>query len=104
MIVSYAKLSIENCHVCLNERVMAVDLLYSELEKIFPQTESYSGEAQLEFGYDLNVETLYINVNYRDAAFNTENLMMLSIDGLIQIDALRRYCEMVLDHHKACKD
>jgi hypothetical protein len=97
-----AKLHLDNCEVTLNLGVN--ECLESELEKIFPQTRP-AGGCSLCASYDLSEEVLYIDMDYDiEGAFKKENLLMISIDGLENIDALRRYCEMVLDHHKAAEE
>lgn len=99
-----SRLIIDCCHVNLNTGVSGAEALEGELHKIFPQRE-HEGHCDLEFSYDLNVETLYINMNYdRPNCGPEENLMMVCVDGLENVDALRRYCEMVLDHHAKAKE
>lgn len=97
-----ADLRINSCDVSINSGGMSAPL-EAELEKLFPQ-KNRSGKCQLGFSYDLNVETLYIDIDYRQEYAAHENLMMISVDGLNEIDALRRYCEMVLEHHKQCQE
>lgn len=98
-----AELCIRSVGVCINSG--GIDkALEDQLEKLFPQVDR-SNNCRLKFEGDAGAETLYINVEQIDPRTGEEtNLFMLCIENMYHVDALRRHCEMLLDHVKRYED
>jgi hypothetical protein len=85
--------------VCLNgganKEVDAVlePLFESEYNTSYLEVSSDCGQ-----GDTLESATMFFSLTYKDKAHNDEELLIICIDDWENIDALRRYCEMVLEH------
>lgn len=69
------------------------------LNKFFGGDEDRHGRCKIDINYDLNSPyTLYMQIFTQRRDTTLDELLMLCLDGREDIDALRRFCEMVLDH------